>query len=188
MSDLPDRQRVVTVTTVVVAIAWIVLDQATKIAAVRALEGQPPNDLGPLVLRVIRNSGGAFSLPLELPWVFVVVAVVVSVLVARALPDTRSVSLAAAYGLVVGGAIGNAADRIFRDGAVVDMLDLDFPPLESFPVFNVADIGITVGAVLVALLMMREESGGTEPAVIVRPAQAGDEEDHAAAPSPSTDR
>ena len=53
------------------------------------------------------------------------------------------------------------------------MLDLDFPPLESFPVFNVADIGITVGAVLVALLMMREESGGTEPAVIVRPAPAG---------------
>ena len=95
MSDLPDRQRVVTVTTVVVAIAWIVLDQATKIAAVRALEGQPPNDLGPLVLRVIRNSGGAGSLPLELPWVFVVGAVVVSVLVARALPDTRAVSLAA---------------------------------------------------------------------------------------------
>lgn len=178
MTDLADRHRLVAATTLVVAVAWIVLDQATKVAAVRTLEGEVPVDLGPLVLRVIRNSGGAFSLPLELPWVFVVVAVVVTVLVVRALPETRSLGLATAYGLVVGGAIGNAIDRIWRDGAVVDMLDLDFPPLESFPVFNVADIGITVGAVLVAVLMMRIEAQGAEPAVIeTGPATVEDDED-----------
>ena len=175
-----DRSKLVYATTLVVAVVWIVLDQATKIAAVRSLEGQVPNDLGPLVLRVIRNTGGAFSLPLRLPWVFVLVAVVVTVLVIRALPQTRSLGLATAYGLVVGGAIGNGADRIFRDGAVVDMLDLDFAPLQNFPVFNVADIGITVGALLVAVLMVLEDRrlAREEPAVL-EPLDRGDGAVHA---------
>lgn len=175
-----DRSKLVYATTLVVAVVWVVLDQATKIAAVRSLEGQVPNDLGPLVLRVIRNTGGAFSLPLRLPWVFVLVAVVVTVLVIRALPQTRSLGLATAYGLVVGGAIGNGADRIFRDGAVVDMLDLDFAPLQNFPVFNVADIGITVGALLVAVLMVLEDRrlAREEPAVL-EPLDGGDGAVHA---------
>ncbi|MEO2108846.1 MAG: signal peptidase II, partial [Actinomycetota bacterium] len=99
---------------------------------------------------------------------FVLVAIIVTVLVIRALPQTRSLGLATAYGLVVGGAIGNGADRIFRDGAVVDMLDLDFAPLQNFPVFNVADIGITVGAMLVAVLMVLEDRrlAREEPAVL----------------------
>ncbi len=169
-------------TTAVVAVVWVVLDQATKMAAVRTYSTQPPDDLGPLVLRLIYNEGGAFSLPIELPWLFVAVTVLVCVLVARALPDTHSLGLATAYGLVVGGAIGNAADRIFRDGAVVDMLDLDFPPLESFPVFNVADIGITVGAVAVAVLMFlaeRRAVTGQDRAVL---------DDTDAAASPEGDR
>jgi signal peptidase II len=170
-----DRSKLVYATTLVVAVVWVVLDQATKIAAVRSLEGQVPNDLGPLVLRVIRNTGGAFSLPLRLPWVFVLVAIIVTVLVIRALPQTRSLGLATAYGLVVGGAIGNGADRIFRDGAVVDMLDLDFAPLQNFPVFNVADIGITVGAMLVAVLMVLEDRrlAREEPAVLEPLARGG---------------
>lgn len=156
MIDAP-RRRLVTATTIVVAVAWAVLDQATKMAAVRTYSTRPPDDLGPVVLRLIYNEGGAFSMPIRLPWVFVAVTVLVCVLVARALPQTSSLGLAGAYGLVTGGAIGNGLDRIFRDGAVVDMIDLDFPPLQSFPVFNVADVGITVGAVLVAVLMVLED-------------------------------
>lgn len=151
------RRRLVYAITLVVATAWVVLDQATKMATVRTYATSPPDDLGPVILRLIYNEGGAFSMPIRLPWVFVAVTVLVCVLVARALPDTSSPALAAAYGLVVGGAIGNGADRIFRSGAVVDMIDLDFPPLRSFPVFNVADIGITVGAVLVAFLMIQAD-------------------------------
>ncbi|CAN5130708.1 signal peptidase II [soil metagenome] len=152
--DLRPSNRLVYVVTLVVAAAWVLLDQATKMAAVRAFGDGMSLDLGPVVLRLIYNEGGAFSLPIQLPWLFVGVTVIVCVLVARALPDTDSLGLAAAYGLVVGGAIGNGADRIFRDGAVVDMIDLDFWPLQGFPVFNVADIGITVGAALVAILMV----------------------------------
>jgi signal peptidase II len=59
-------------------------------------------------------------------------------------------------GLVLGGAIGNLIDRIFRgpgllDGEVVDFIDFDF-----FPTFNVADSAITIGAVLAVLLAIRQ--------------------------------
>lgn len=152
MVDRPSR-RLVYATTIVVAAVWVAIDQVTKLAAVRTYSVEPARDLGPVVLRLIHNEGGAFSLPIRLPWLFVAVTLLVCVLVARALPDTRSVGLAAAYGLVVGGALGNAVDRVLRDGAVVDMIDLDFWPLQTFPVFNVADIGISVGAAAVAALL-----------------------------------
>ncbi len=171
------RRRLVYATTAVIAVVWVVLDQATKMVAVRTWSVEPPRDLGPVILRLIYNEGGAFSLPIRLPILFVAVTVIVVVLVARALPDTRSLPLASAYGLVVGGAVGNGLDRIFRDGAVVDMIDLDFPPLESFPVFNVADIGITVGAALVAVLMIiheRRAAAGPGPAVLESAVQERD--------------
>jgi lipoprotein signal peptidase len=69
------------------------------------------------------------------------------------LPHTDRLSLAVAYGLVVGGALGNVTDRLFRapgfpSGAVVDFFDLRW-----WPIFNIADIGIVTGALSIALLM-----------------------------------
>ncbi|HEX7167995.1 MAG TPA: signal peptidase II, partial [Acidimicrobiales bacterium] len=63
--------------------------------------------------------------------------------------------MAAGLGLVLGGAVGNLADRLFRDhgGAVVDFVDLQW-----WPVFNVADIAISVGAVLLVVVGWREQT------------------------------
>ena len=141
------------VTTVVVALIWLILDQATKVLAVELLENQGRViDLGVMDLNTIRNSGGAFGIP-GLPGMFVVVTIVVLVLVIRALPKTDRLSLALAYGLVCGGALGNVADRLFRtpgfpSGAVVDFFDLRW-----WPIFNIADIGIVTGALAIAILM-----------------------------------
>ncbi len=146
------RQQIVATTGIVTAV-WLLLDQATKLLAVKELTGQTV-DLGFMDLRLIYNDGGAFSIPGP-DWLFLGVTVLVAVLVVRVLPQTDRISLAAAYGLVLGGALGNGADRIFRDGRVVDFFDLRW-----FPVFNVADIGITVGAVGVALLMIMMERRG----------------------------
>ena len=150
-------QRVVVAVSACVASLWLVLDQATKVLAVAALEGPGRVvDLGLMDLRVIRNPGGAFGIP-GFPGLFVVVTVVVLVLVARALPRTDHMGLAVAYGLVAGGAVGNVADRLFRvpgfpAGHVVDFFDLGW-----WPVFNVADVGIVTGALLVAVLASRAE-------------------------------
>ncbi|HVM18794.1 MAG TPA: signal peptidase II [Egibacteraceae bacterium] len=155
----------IAVTTVGVAAIWLLLDQATKILAVELLEAQGRViDLGFIDLNVIRNHGGAFGIP-GLPGLFVLVTVVVVTLVVRALPRTDRLSLAVAYGLVCGGALGNVADRLFRDpgfpsGAVVDFLDLRW-----WPIFNLADIGIVTGAIAIAALMTivdREERQAAE--------------------------
>jgi signal peptidase II len=151
------QRRAMYVLWAMVAVGWLVLDQVTKALAVARLENRGAIDLGVLDLRVIRNPGGAFGIPGFFPGLFVIVTVIVVVLVVRALPQTDRRLLLFAYGLVVGGALGNVIDRIVRDpgfpsGHVVDFIDLRW-----WPVFNVADIGICVGAGLIALLLGKVE-------------------------------
>lgn len=169
------RQRLVATVTALVAAIWLVLDQATKHAAVVALEPTARViDLGFIDLRVIRNPNAAFSIPAEvIPGLFVIVTIVVIVLVVRALPQTHDLRLATAYGLVSGGALGNCMDRIFRmpgfpSGHVVDFLDLGW-----FPVFNIADTGIVVGAIGVAGVMTWLDAKERRAATAEGPDRAG---------------
>ncbi|MDP8969639.1 MAG: signal peptidase II, partial [Actinomycetota bacterium] len=134
-----------------VALIWVVLDQATKALAVETLSGGRIIDLGFLDLRLIRNPGGAFGFP-GFPGLFVVVAAVVVILVVRALPRTDRLSLAVAYGLITGGATGNVIDRLVRSPGFGTGHVIDFFDLRWWPVFNVADAGIVVGAALIAVL------------------------------------
>ena len=135
-----------------VALILLLLDQATKYAAVAELADGTVVDLGFMDLRLVYNPGGAFGMP-GLPGMFVVVTAIVLVLVLRALPRTDRLGLATAYGLVTGGALGNLMDRLFRqpgfpNGEVVDFFDLRW-----WPVFNIADVAIVVGAGLIAVLL-----------------------------------
>ena len=131
----------------------LVLDQATKALAVAVLS-ERTIDLGVMDLRLVRNLNAAFSLPVGIfPGFYLVVTAVVAVVVLRALPQTDRLSVAAAFGMVLGGSLGNAVDRAtrapgFPDGAVVDFFDLRW-----FPVFNIADSAIVCGAALLALLL-----------------------------------
>jgi signal peptidase II len=159
--------RLVYIAAVGVALIWFLLDQATKTLAVLSLpaDGRVGVDLWFMDLRLVRNENAAFDIPGLFPGFFLLITGLVVVLIARALPSTDRLSLAAAYGLVAGGALGNVADRIFRppgfpDGAVIDFLDLRW-----WPVFNLADVGIVVGAIAVVVLLMlvdREERQAEE--------------------------
>ena len=138
-----------------VAVAVVALDQLTKWWALEALTDpvRTIDIVGSLRLRVIENTGTAFSLTSDSgPWVSVVALVVVGVLL-RSGRDQRSPWVLASYGLVVGGTLGNLADRLFRagdggflSGPVIDMVDLQW-----FPVFNLADSALTVGIVLLVV-------------------------------------
>lgn len=150
-----------------VAVAWIVLDQATKILAVAELSDGPV-DLPIMDLRLVFNPNAAFGIP-GFPGMFLIVGVVVLIIVVRALRAVDRLSVAAVYGLITGGAVGNLIDRVARDpgfpsGHVVDMFDLGW-----WPVFNVADIGITCGAALLLVLMWRVEHEEREHAARQRP-------------------
>lgn len=109
---------------------------------------------GVLDLRYTTNPGGAFGLFGGIPWLFVAVSLVVvgAVLVASIrLPAT---STAMGLGLVLGGALGNLTDRAIRgpafSGEVVDFVDL-----QIWPVFNVADAAIVLGAATLFVLGLR---------------------------------
>ena len=135
---------IVAVTAVVVA-----LDQLTKWWALEALTD--PTRIVDLVwtlrLRVIENTGTAFSLTSDSgPFVTVIALAVVGFLLWSG-RSQRSRWVLTSYGLVVGGTLGNLVDRLFRDGndgllggAVIDYVDLQW-----FPVFNLADAALTVG-------------------------------------------
>jgi signal peptidase II len=132
------------------AAAVYLLDRVTKFLAERGLEGRPPVELLPGVrLTFTTNSGGAFSIGGGAPLLFVTATVIVSgVIVATAHRHTHAMT-AVALGLVLGGALGNLTDRVLRGpafhGRVVDFVDIG-----PWPVFNVADSAIVVGALLLA--------------------------------------
>jgi len=138
------------------AVAWAT-DLVTKIAAVAYLTDSADVQLVPGVLNLTltRNSGAAFSLGTSLTGVLTVIACVVVVVVLRLLPKVHSTGWAAALGLLLGGALGNLTDRIFRSPAPFRGHVVDFLELPNWPVFNVADCCIVVAAVLIAVQSMR---------------------------------
>jgi signal peptidase II len=161
-------RRVVTVFGLVAA-AWLALDQITKAVAVRWFAD--PVDLGFASLVLVRNENAAFGIP-GFPGLFLIAMTVLIVLVVRALPRVTTLPVAGAYGLVVGGALGNAVDRVVREpgfpgGAVIDWIHLG----PWFPwTFNLADSAITVGATFLVVLLWRsgpEREG--EPALPATP-------------------
>jgi signal peptidase II len=138
------------------------VDRITKVWAQATLPGSPIDVVpGVLTLRFTTNSGGAFSIGQRAPWFFVgVTAVVVVIILVTSFRHTSRV-VGASLGLVLGGALGNLTDRAIRGpgmrGRVVDFVDF-----HVWPVFNLADSAIVVGAILLALTGLRERPGRPE--------------------------
>jgi signal peptidase II len=141
-----------------VAGAVYVLDRVTKLLAERLLQGGPPVEIIPGVfsLRFTTNPGGAFGLFGGLTWLFVTTSLVVTAVVIVASVNLPGRTSAVGLGLVLGGAVGNLTDRVIRGpgftGEVVDFLDL-----QLWPVFNVADSAIVIGAAVLLLSSLRLE-------------------------------
>ena len=150
------RGRRVSGLSLAIAAVIVVLDQITKHWAVNALaDGAERHVVWTLQWNLTFNRGMAFSRgegwgPVIGVLAFVVVLVLAST---SARLGTRLAEVAA--GLLIGGAVGNLVDRLFRGdawmrGAVVDFIDVQW-----WPIFNIADIGVTVGAVLFAVAALR---------------------------------
>ena len=146
----------------VVAIAALALDVASKaVVAAKLPLGHPPDRLlgGALYLDQVRNSGAAFSLGTGFTVVLTVVALAVVVVIVRAARRLFSAAWSVALALVLGGALGNLVDRLFREpgvgrGHVVDWISVFGPYGQRWPIFNLADAAITCGAVLAAVLAL----------------------------------
>ncbi|AEI12487.1 signal peptidase II [Cellulomonas gilvus] len=156
-SDVPAtrRRRLLTILVGLTAVV-LVLDQATKAWALTSLDGARREVLGDwLGLQLVFNPGAALSIATGMTWVLTLVAIGVVVVVARAARRIGSTMWAVALGLLLGGALGNLVDRLFRSPGVARGHVIDFIAYADWFVGNVADIAIVVAAGLIVLTVLR---------------------------------
>ncbi|MEU6236823.1 signal peptidase II [Kitasatospora sp. NPDC047058] len=140
-----------------VALVAFMIDLGTKLLVVARLENHAAiKVVGDVVtFQVIRNSGAAFGMGQALTIVFTVIAASVIVVIWRIARRLYSLPWAIALGLLLGGALGNLTDRLFRAPAAFRGHVVDFISVQHFAVFNLADSAIVCGGILVVLLSFR---------------------------------
>ncbi|CAM5330294.1 MULTISPECIES: signal peptidase II [Streptomyces] len=140
-----------------VAVFAYALDLISKMLVVSRLEGHAPiqvvGDL--LELHAIRNPGAAFGFGAAFTVIFTLIAAAVIVVIIRLARKLYSFPWAVALGLLLGGALGNLTDRIFRAPGVFEGEVVDFIAPKGFAVFNLADSAIVCGGILIVLLSFR---------------------------------
>jgi len=142
---------------IAVAAAVTAVDQLTKWLAQRELVGNDVDLIGSLRLHLVYNKGAAFSLGSRFAPIIALVAVAVVVTLLGMGRKLRGWVPLIAVAAIVGGAVGNLLDRLFREGSgILGGPVIDFIDLQWWPVFNVADMAITLGAVALALTAGRE--------------------------------
>jgi signal peptidase II len=141
-----------------IVLGVVLLDQLTKWWAVRELPGDPlwviGDDIG---FALVRNTGSAFSLFQAFTPILAVVAIVVAVILVRTVHRTRDTLMVVGLSLVLGGALGNLLDRLFRTPGFLKGAVVDFVHVGDFPTFNVADSAITIGAILIVVWAVRAD-------------------------------
>jgi signal peptidase II len=144
------------------ALAVLVVDHATKWWALNTLDDHNIDLIGSLRLNLVFNRGAAFGLGSRYAPFIALGALIVVLVVFRRTAGLHSRLAQVCVGLVLGGAVGNLLDRLLRDGdgflggAVVDFVDVQF-----WPVWNVADMCVVIGAIVLAVVAGREEAGTT---------------------------
>ncbi|MFD8081726.1 signal peptidase II [Kitasatospora sp. NPDC059722] len=141
----------------VVAVLAFLVDLGSKLLVVARLENHAAiKVVGDVVtFQVIRNSGAAFGMGQALTVVFTMIASAVIVVIWRIARRLYSLPWAIALGLLLGGALGNLTDRLFRAPGVFRGHVVDFISVQHFAVFNLADSAIVCGGILVVLLSFR---------------------------------
>ncbi len=146
------------------ALITMLVDQTSKAAALELLDRNHPFPIIPHLfeLRLEFNRGAAFSLFVGGRWIFVAVSLAAMIFLPVYLRNLlqageRNWLYPIGLGLILGGAVGNALDRLFREqGMVVDFFHA-YWKRHSFPVFNIADSAITVGLGALLLVMFFPE-------------------------------
>ncbi|RFP40157.1 signal peptidase II, partial [Klebsiella oxytoca] len=142
-----------------VAASAVMTDQLTKFAIIRTFAYGEQVEITPFFNLVhVLNPGAAFSFLANAGgwqrYFFITLGLAVSAWLGRMLCQQRPRLEAMGYSLILGGALGNVADRVLR-GSVVDFLDFHWQ-LVHWPAFNLADVAITSGAALLIMQMLTQ--------------------------------
>ncbi|NEE11493.1 signal peptidase II [Streptomyces sp. SID7499] len=152
----PRGRRRIAVLFAVAAFAYAI-DLISKLIVVAKLEHHPPIEIVGdwLKFEAIRNAGAAFGFGEAFTVIFTMIAAAVIVVIARLARKLYSLPWAIALGLLLGGALGNLTDRIFRAPGVFEGAVVDFIAPKHFAVFNLADSAIVCGGILIVLLSFK---------------------------------
>jgi signal peptidase II len=137
----------------------VLLDQVSKAWALRDLaDGRIIHVIWTMQFNLTFNRGMAFSRGTGIGPIIGVIGLVVVVLLLLSLRRADNALTRVATGLIIGGAVGNILDRLFRGsgwmrGAVIDFIDFQW-----WPVFNIADMAIMIGAATMMVAMLKYNS------------------------------
>ena len=140
---------------IIIIIACVLLDQLTKLWAIECLAIFERIEAIPFLINFchIKNLGAAWGMFSDSRWIFIVISLAAIVLLPIFLYKYRKAPFLFGFSLslIIGGAIGNMIDRLFAEnGAVTDFIEFAFM---DFPIFNVADICICIGAALLFIYL-----------------------------------
>ncbi|MFF8957051.1 signal peptidase II [Streptomyces sp. NPDC014894] len=155
-AEQPRGRRRVAVLLSVAAVAYLI-DLVTKMIVVARLEHHAPIEIIGDWLRfeAVRNAGAAFGIGEAFTVIFTAIAASVIVVIIRLARKLYSLPWALALGLLLGGALGNLTDRIFRAPGVFKGAVVDFIAPAHFAVFNLADTAIVSGGILIVILSFK---------------------------------
>lgn len=156
---------------------WVATDVITKAWALSALRPRVSYDVLGEYLRftLVFNQGAAFGMHIGewSRWVFTALTIGALLMLAHLFRETRSDDRVRtlALALVTAGALGNLIDRLRWTRGVVDFIDVGYRDVWRFWTFNVADIGVSCGAVLLAIVLWNEERRRRDdtPGVVASP-------------------
>ena len=139
------------------ALVVILFDLATKAWAVARLENQSDiKVIGEfLKFSFVRNPGAAFSFGTSVTWVFTLIAIAVTIAILVISKNVTNKPWAIALGGLLGGAVGNLIDRIFRSPEMFHGHVVDFISVPNYPMFNISDSAVVLSAIAVVILSMR---------------------------------
>lgn len=154
-------------------------DQLTKwwVSSTMELGQQTPVIPGVLQWYHILNSGAAFSIGENFTWVFTIIMAAVAVAIVVMARRITSAWWAIGLGLVLGGALGNLTDRLFRPPSFGMGHVVDFISFPNFAIFNMADMAVVGGVITICILtllgigMDGSRQGGKESASVAAPAE-----------------
>jgi signal peptidase II len=134
---------------------WVLANQEQFLAGIDLIDG---------ILRFtyVRNAGAAFGMMQGARWILTAVSGVAVVGLSFLISRSTTTGLKrVASTMILAGAAGNLVDRILYDGLVVDFVEMGFRG-HTFPVYNVADIGVSVGAAVLVLSLLLDRDPGLE--------------------------
>lgn len=139
------------------ALIVILFDLATKIWAVARLENQSDIEVIGEFLKFsfVRNPGAAFSFGTSVTWVFTLIAIAVTIAILLISKNVTNRPWAIALGGLLGGAVGNLIDRIFRSPEVFQGHVVDFIAVPNYPMFNISDSAVVISAIAMVVLSFR---------------------------------